>query len=77
LKNKNYDGAIKSALDISDSFSSYDYWVAKGFIVMAQAYEGKGDKFQAKSTLESVIDNYENTEDGILNEAKQLLEKIK
>ena len=37
LKNKNYDGAIKSALDISDSFSSYDYWVAKGFIVMAQA----------------------------------------
>jgi len=77
LKNKNYDGAIKSALDISDSFSSYDYWVAKGFIVMAQAYEGKGDKFQAKSTLESVIDNYENTEDGILDEAKQLLEKIK
>ncbi|WP_156309343.1 tetratricopeptide repeat protein [Sphingobacterium endophyticum] len=77
FKNKNYDGAIKSALDISDSFSSYDYWVAKGFIVMAQSYEAKGDKFQAKSTLESVIDNYENTEDGILNEAKSLLEKIK
>jgi TolA-binding protein len=77
LKNKNYDGAIKSALDISDSFSSYDYWVAKGFIIMAQAYDAKGDKFQAKSTLESVIDNYENTEDGILDEAKKLLEKIK
>ncbi|MEI5985728.1 MULTISPECIES: tetratricopeptide repeat protein [Sphingobacterium] len=77
VKNKNYDGAIKSALDIADSFSSYDYWVAKGFILMAEAYQAKGDNFQAKSTLESVIENYETTDDGILETAKNLLEKIK
>ncbi len=77
VKNKNYDGAIKSALDISNSFSSYDYWVAKGFILMAEAYQAKGDNFQAKSTLESVIENYETTDDGILETAKNLLEKIK
>ncbi len=77
VKNKNYDGAIKSALDISNSFSSYDYWVAKGFILMAEAYQAKGDNFQAKSTLESVIENYETTDDGILETAKKLLEKIK
>jgi len=77
VKNKNYDGAIKSAMDISDSFSSYDYWVAKGFILMAKAYIGKDDKFQAKSTLESIIDNYENTTDGVLDEAKKLLATIK
>ena len=76
-KNKNYDGAIKSALDISDTFASYDFWVAKGFILMAESYTAKGDKFQAKSTLESVIENYENTEDGILETAKTLLEKLK
>jgi len=77
FKNKNYDGAIKSAFDISDSFSSYDFWVAKGFILMAQSYEAKGDIFQAKTTLESVIDNYENSEDGVLEEANKLLEKLK
>jgi len=77
FKNKNYDGAIKSAFDISDSFSSYDFWVAKGFILMAQSYEAKGDSFQAKTTLESVIDNYENNEDGVLEEANKLLEKLK
>ena len=77
FKNKNYDGAIKSAFDISDSFSSYDFWVAKGFVLMAQSYEAQGDSFQAKTTLESVIDNYENTEDGVLEEANELLEKLK
>lgn len=77
LKNKNYDGAIQSAFDISDSFASYDYWVAKGFILMAQAYAAQGDSFQAKSTLESVMDNYENTEDGVLQEAEEILNNLK
>lgn len=77
LKAKQYDKVIESAFDISNSFSSYDYWVAKGFILMADAYLGKGDKFQAKSTLESVIDNYDNQKDDVLKEAKSRLEKLK
>lgn len=77
LEAEEYDKAIESAMDISDTFSSYDYWVAKGFIVMAKAYAGKDDDFQAKSTLESIIDNYENEDDGVLKEANELLEKLK
>lgn len=77
LKAKQFDKAIESALDISNSFSSYDYWIAKGFILMSDAYAGKGDKFQAKATLESIIDNYDNTEDGIVNEAEKRLSKLK
>ncbi|MFD2967672.1 tetratricopeptide repeat protein [Sphingobacterium bambusae] len=77
LKAKQYDKAIESAFDISNSFSSYDYWVAKGFIMMADAYLGKGDKFQAKSTLESVIENYDNDKDDVLKEANARLGKLK
>ncbi|MBD1432722.1 tetratricopeptide repeat protein [Sphingobacterium sp. DN00404] len=77
LKSKQYDKAIESAFDIANTFSSYDYWVAKGFILMADAYAGKGDTFQAKSTLESVIDNYDNQEDDVLKEAKSRLQKLK
>ncbi|QBQ40506.1 tetratricopeptide repeat protein [Sphingobacterium psychroaquaticum] len=77
LKAKQYDKAIESAFDISNTFSSYDYWVAKGFILMADAYAAKGDKFQAKSTLESVIENYDNKTDDVLKEAKSRLEKLK
>ena len=77
LKAKQYDKAIESAFDIANTFSSYDYWVAKGFILMSDAYVGKGDKFQAKATLESVIDNYEDNTDDILKTAKERLQKLK
>ena len=74
---KEWDKAIESAMDIADTFSSYEYWVAKGFILMAEAYAGKGDAFQAKATLESIIDNYDDSlHDGVVEEAKELLEKI-
>lgn len=77
LQAKQYDKAIESAMDIANTFSSFEYWVAKGFITMAEAYAGKGDSFQAKATLESVIDNYEDQNDGVLKQAKELLQKIK
>lgn len=76
LKAKQYDKAIESAFDISDTFSSYDYWVARGFIVMADAYKGKGDTFQAKSTLESIIENYETEDDGVMELAKEKLSAL-
>jgi len=44
---------------------------------MSDAYVGKGDKFQAKATLESVIENYENQEDGVVILAKERLGKLK
>ena len=77
FKAKQYDKTIESAMDISNTFSSYDYWVAKGFILMANAYAAKGDNFQAKATLESIIDNYEVKDDGILKTAKEQLQKLK
>ncbi|MGN0002050.1 MAG: tetratricopeptide repeat protein [Sphingobacterium composti] len=77
LKAKQFDKAIESAFDIANTFSSYDYWVAKGFILMSDAYVGKGDKFQAKATLESVIENYENDSDDVLKTAKERLQKLK
>ncbi|MBP3942278.1 tetratricopeptide repeat protein [Sphingobacteriaceae bacterium WQ 2009] len=75
LEDKQYDKAIATAFDVSDSFSSYDYWVAKAFILMADAYAAKGDAFQAKTTLESVIENYEGNDD-ILPTAKERLQKL-
>ncbi|NGM63605.1 tetratricopeptide repeat protein [Sphingobacterium sp. SGG-5] len=76
FKAKQYDKTIESAMDISNSFSSHDYWVAKGFILMADAYAAKGDDFQAKATLESIIDNYENQEDGVIKTAKERLQDL-
>jgi len=70
-----YDKAIESAFDVINNLGSYEYWVAKSFILLADAYAGKGDDFQAKSTLESVIENYEG-EDDIIPAAKERLDKL-
>lgn len=43
---------------ISDNFSSYSYYVAMSFITLSDVYVAKGNIFQAKATLQSIIDNY-------------------
>lgn len=72
-KTLHFDKAIESAFAVINDRSSYDYWVAKSFILLADAYAGKGDKLQAKSTLESVIENYEG-EDDIIPAAEERLQ---
>ena len=67
-----YDRAIESAFEVINNMASNDYWVAKSFILLADAYAGKGDNLQARSTLQSVIDNYEGKDD-IIPTAKEHL----
>jgi len=57
--NGNYDETEKTVFTLSDVYASYDYWVAKGFILLADVYVKKDNSFQAKQTLQSIIDNYE------------------
>ncbi len=74
-EDKEYDKALETAFDVINNMGSHDYWVAKSFILLADAYAGKGDDFQAKSTLESVIENYEGDDD-IIPSAKERLRKL-
>lgn len=73
--NKEYDKAQKTAFDVINNMGSHDYWVAKSFILLADTYAKKGDNFQAKSTLESIIENYEG-EDDVIPSAKERLQKL-
>ena len=43
---------------ISDNFSSFSYYVAMSFITLSDVYVAKGNVFQAKATLQSIIENY-------------------
>nr|WP_312139405.1 tetratricopeptide repeat protein [Sphingobacterium sp.] len=75
-ENKEYSKAQKSAFDVIENMDEQDYWVAKCFILLADTYARKGDVVQARSTLESVIENYEGDDD-ILPTAKARLQKLK
>lgn len=75
-ENKEYNNAQKSAFDVIENMESQDYWVAKSFILLADSYAKKGDTLQAKSTLESIIENYEGDDD-IIPSAKERLQQLK
>lgn len=71
-----YLQAEKEILDFSEKSSPHEYWIARSFILWAEIFSHKGDYFQGIQTLESIIDYYENTEDGILSMAREKKKEI-
>ena len=72
---KRYKASQKTCFDLEKDLPNYDYWVAKTYILLADDYLGLRDKFQAKATLQSILDNYKGNDD-ILSTARQKLDKI-
>ncbi|MEI6124578.1 MAG: tetratricopeptide repeat protein [Bacteroidota bacterium] len=58
----NYEESEKTAFDLINQIPSYDYWVAKAFILLADNYVKTNNLHQAKYTLKSIIDNYDGVE---------------
>ncbi|MDG1840963.1 MAG: tetratricopeptide repeat protein [Crocinitomicaceae bacterium] len=55
---------------------NYYYWVAKGLLLETKISIKKDDLFQAEQTLKSIIDNYPDKTDGILDEANALMVEL-
>ncbi|RZL50401.1 MAG: tetratricopeptide repeat protein [Pedobacter sp.] len=70
-----YKNSQKTCFDLMNNMPSYDYWVAKTVILLSDNYLALKDKLNAKSTLLSIIDNYEG-KDEIVATAKEKLAKI-
>jgi len=63
-------------MDFIAKNSPQKYWLGKSFILLAHIYERMNDLFQATNTLKSVIENYDNKEDGIVEEATAYLKVL-
>jgi tetratricopeptide (TPR) repeat protein len=71
---KAYQEAEKQTFELINRYASFDYWVARGFILLSDIYVGMGNTFQAKQTLQSIIDNY--TGEDLQTEATRKLNTI-
>ncbi|MCD4788772.1 MAG: tetratricopeptide repeat protein [Bacteroidales bacterium] len=71
---KDFENAEKDVFELINQYSAYDYWVAKGFILLADVYVQTDNAFQAKQTLQSIIENYDGDE--LKEIAKQKLDSI-
>jgi TolA-binding protein len=59
---KDYKKSKKTIFELAENYSAYEYWVAKGYILLADIYLIEKDAFQAKATLQSIIENYEGAD---------------
>jgi len=74
----NLDKSKSEIMDFISKGTPHQFWLAKSFLLLAAIYLNLDDTFQAKATLQSLIDNYSVPDDGILDLAnKNLLAIIK
>jgi TolA-binding protein len=50
--------AENSVYQLSEQYPDFEYWVAKGFILLSDIYVARKNYFQARETLKSIIQNY-------------------
>ncbi len=55
----NYDETEKLIFQYINLLAAYDYWLAKIFILLADNYLAQDNVFQARHTLQSIIENYD------------------
>jgi TolA-binding protein len=70
----NYETAESLLFELINDYATQDYWIAKAFILLSDVYVKTENIFQAKQTLQSIIDNYEGEE--MRNEAIEKLDII-
>jgi tetratricopeptide (TPR) repeat protein len=71
-----YELAEKEIYEFIDMNTPHQYWMAKILILLADVNVAKNDLFQAKHTLQSLIDIYTIPDDGIIEEAQKKLNNI-
>lgn len=74
FKQNKYKESIEAANKMTSDFAGYDYWVVKSFLLIADNYIAQKEAFQARATLNSIIENSDNTE--LVNEAKAKLASL-
>ncbi|MEL6607065.1 MAG: tetratricopeptide repeat protein, partial [Bacteroidota bacterium] len=54
---KEYQQSLKALFDLNKQFPAYKAWTNQGFLLIADNYIALEEIFQAKATLQSIIDN--------------------
>ncbi|MBL7922609.1 MAG: tetratricopeptide repeat protein [Bacteroidia bacterium] len=55
----NFKASQNKCYDVANLVPSYDFWIAKSFILLSDNHIALKDTFQAKATLQSILENYE------------------
>jgi tetratricopeptide (TPR) repeat protein len=73
---KNYNEAEKKIFEFISETPSSEYFLAKCYLLWGEIYAERGNFLQAKQTFQSVIDNYDNENDDIIEIAQRGLQNV-
>ncbi len=69
-----YEESRELIFDFVNHMTAHEAWLARLFLLLADNYLEEGNVFQARHTLNSIIDNYQGEQ--VLEEARKKLERI-
>lgn len=72
---RDLDKAMDLCFQNNKEIPGHPYWLVKSFILLADIYAEQDNLFQAKATLQSIVDNYDGDQQ-LLNEAKDKLKRV-
>ena len=70
---EDYEKTEELIFEMADKYSS-DHWIAMGFVLLADVYVKQQNNYQAKATLESIIENHDGED--VVNIAREKWENI-
>jgi tetratricopeptide (TPR) repeat protein len=73
-KQKKYEESTKALIEVRNKFNNYSLWVYEAFLLIAENYVDLQNKFQAKATLQSIIEV--STDEKIKEKARKRLAEI-
>ena len=71
-----YDLAEKEINQFIEMNSPHHYWLAESFLLLSDVFLKKDDAFQARYTLQSIVDNYAGGNDRIIERAQSQLDVL-
>jgi tetratricopeptide (TPR) repeat protein len=74
FKQDKFDNCETQIFELVKKYPSYDFWKIKSFLLLSDVYLKRNDNFQAKATLQSIIDNAKD--ENLLAQAKDKLKAI-
>ena len=72
---KQYKQSIETLYDFNNTYSTYEVWLGKSFLLIAENFIAKDELFQARETLNSIIEKSPNAD--IKKQARERLDQLK
>lgn len=72
---QNLDTCRERIFDLNDRFTAYEYWVVSGFILLSDVYVAQKDYFQARATLQTILDSYTGNKT-LTDESREKLKRV-